>query len=154
MTWSRHGWASLAGLVTFSVLTLLGGAWSPLAWYVLLGLAALTSILFWHYKRRAARRAEIRAVLPTAPVKDDRVIPQAVRMLVSARDNNECQLHGPRCTVVGETIDHKVPYEWGGSSKDPGNLWVACSACNTWKGDRWADTPAGRITRAEYMRAA
>jgi 5-methylcytosine-specific restriction endonuclease McrA len=153
MTWAKHGWASLGALVTFTVLTLLGGAWSPAAWYTLLGLATLTSILYLHYKRRSSRRAEVRKMTPLSPVRDDRVIPEEVKTEVALRDKGVCQIKGPKCTGGGTVWDHKVPWAWGGTSKDAANIQQACRACNSWKSDSFADTPGGRITYEEWKRA-
>jgi hypothetical protein len=149
MTWKRHGIASLAAVVTFSVLTLLSHSWGvPALTAVALSAGTMTAGYF-HYRRKAVRKS----VLPVTPVRDDRVIPQDVKVAVCLRDKGECQIQGPPC--VGDSdwnFDHKVPHEWGGSSKDPDNIQMACGPCNRWKSNRFADTPGGRVTREEYMR--
>ncbi len=150
MTWRRHGVASLAALVTFIVLTLLSHSW---------GVPDLTAIVFsgmvitlgyLHYRKRSARND----ALPVTPARDDRKIPRDVRVAVILRDNGICQLRLPGCLLDKEIdIDHKVPYTWGGSSKDMDNLWCACGPCNRRKSNDWADMPDGsRLTRSEYTR--
>lgn len=148
MNFRRHLVSAGLALAAFLVLTLISST-TGVAALVAAGVLALALTAgYFHYRRRTARAA----AMPATPVRDDRLTPQTVKMLVSARDNAECKIKGPACTVAGEDYDHKVPYEWGGSSKDPSNIQVACHACNIWKGNRFADTPGGRVTREEYMR--
>lgn len=155
MNWGKHGWAALAALVSFAVLTLLGGAWSPVAWYAVLALALATSALYWRYRRKSDRLEQVQAAVPIVPgFKDDRVIPYEVKTEVALRDKGVCQIKGPPC-VTGATVwDHKVPFAWGGSSKTASNIQQACQPCNNWKSDNFADTDAGRITYEEWKRAA
>lgn len=61
---------------------------------------------------------------------------QRVRKLVLARDGYECQLRGPRCTRVADTVDHIIPLSAGGARLDPANLQGACRTDNTAKGGR------------------
>lgn len=137
MTWTKHGWASLAALVAFAVLTLVGGTWSPDAWYTLLGLAAAMAVLYWHYRRRAARR-KVQGVEPVTPARDDRVIPQDVKIAVTLRDQGQCQLRYPGICLVDRELcfDHRFPWSKGGSSKDPDNIQLACGPCNRYKSDK------------------
>ena len=74
--------------------------------------------------------------MPVTPARDDRVIPQTVKIAVAVRDKGLCQIKGPPCTVQGEVYDHKFPWSKGGSSKDPDNIQMACAACNSWKSDK------------------
>lgn len=149
----KHGVAVAVALAAFIVLTLLGGAWSPAAWYAVLAIMASTLALYWHYRRRSVKRARIRAAVPTIPGRDDRVIPQSVKNEVALRDKGLCQIKGPPCVVGGTVWDHKVPYSWGGSSKTASNIQQACDPCNNWKSDNFADTDAGRITYEEWKYA-
>lgn len=136
MTWVKHGWASLAALVAFAVLTLVGGGWTTESWIALGILAVVMSVLYWHYRRASARRKQVRGIEPVTPGRDDRVIPQEVKIEVAVRDGGMCQIKGPPCTGKGEVYDHKFPWSKGGSSKDPDNIQMACRACNSWKSDR------------------
>lgn len=137
MTWAKHGWASLAALVAFSVLTLVGGTWSPAAWYTLLGLALGTLVLYWHFRRKSARRAERIGVEPVTPARDpQRMPPKDIEFAVILRDNGICQLNYPGICLRDKqlTVDHKFPWSKGGSSTDMDNLQTACRPCNVHKG--------------------
>lgn len=132
MSWRRHAIAAGAALAAFGIFTLISGAagWPAL---IAMGVLALClTIGYFHYRRRQAR-AEI---TPVTPARDDRVIPQTVKILVSARDKGECQIKGPPCTGAGEVFDHIFPWSKGGSSKDPDNIQLACAPCNAWKSDK------------------
>lgn len=151
MSLKRHGLALLAALVFFVVMTLASGTGGRAALIAAGVLLLAATVAYFHYRRRA----RVEALLPTTPAKDDRVIPRDVRTFVIARDGGKCQLKLPGCLLDSQIdIDHKIPYTWGGSSKDPDNLWCACHPCNVQKSNRWADTPMGRLTRQEYMRMA
>ena len=146
----RHFWAALCALITFFILTLLGHSWGLPSLTAAIAAAIVLTVGYFHYRRRAARVS----VLPVTPARDDRVIPRDARMHVIVRDGGKCQLRLPGiCLVDSEIdIDHKIPYEWGGSSKDEDNLQCACGPCNRKKSNRWGDTPGGRVTREEYMK--
>lgn len=45
------------------------------------------------------------------------------------------------------TVDHVVPLSRGGSLLDPGNVRACHRACNSRKGDRVPQVPAGRASR-------
>ena len=152
MGWRRHAYACGAAMVAFLALTIYGGEWGlPTAVAVVAILAAAT-IGYLHYRKRDV----IEAVTPVTPARDDRVIPQVVKIAVIARDNGECQLRYPGICLVNREIDidHIFPWSKGGSSKDVGNIQMGCTACNSWKSNRFADTPGGRVTREDYMRTA
>jgi 5-methylcytosine-specific restriction endonuclease McrA len=137
MTWAKHGWASLAALVAFAVLTFMGGAWSPVAWYAVLGLALAMSILYLHYRRRAARVEHVQGVKPVAPGRDrQRMPPKDIEFAVILRDKGICQLNFPGICLVDQqlTVDHIYPWSKGGSSTDMNNLQTACKPCNQRKG--------------------
>ena len=150
--WGRrkHAWASLSAAVTFFILTVLGHSWGLPSLTAALAAGLLLLIGYLHYHRRTAREA----ALPVTPARDDRVIPRDVRVAVIVRDEGICQLRLPGICLLDREIDidHKIPYEWGGSSKDEDNLQCACGPCNRKKSNRWADTPGGKVTREEYMK--
>lgn len=58
-----------------------------------------------------------------------------IRKAVLIRDNYECQIRGPNCTVTATSVDHIHPKAWGGTAH-PSNLRAACKACNQSKGAR------------------
>ena len=58
-----------------------------------------------------------------------------VRKQVLRRDNYECQIRGPNCTLYANTVDHIHPKAWGGLAT-PSNLRAACWTCNQQKGAR------------------
>ena len=146
----RHAWASLAALLSFFILTLLGHSWGLPSLTAAVAAAIVLTVGYFHYRRRTARQV----ALPTTPTRDDRVIPRDVRMHVIVRDGGKCQLKLPGICLYDKEIDidHKIPYEWGGSSKDEDNLQCACGPCNRKKSNNWGDTPGGRVTREEYMK--
>jgi 5-methylcytosine-specific restriction protein A len=45
------------------------------------------------------------------------------------RDNHQCVIRGPRCTVTATEVDHVVAVYLGGTD-DPGNLQSACHNCH------------------------
>jgi 5-methylcytosine-specific restriction endonuclease McrA len=59
------------------------------------------------------------------------------------RDNNTCQYCG---STRGLTIDHVIPRSRGGKDTWE-NLVVACSVCNTFKGDRLLENTSMKLTR-------
>lgn len=70
-----------------------------------------------------------------------------VRALVLARDGYQCQIKGPRCTGVADTVDHIVALKDGGAMYDPAGLRAACLRCNA--GRRDDPTTAPDPTRVE-----
>lgn len=150
MDLKRHLIAAGIALLAFLVLSLLSGPLGMPVLYAMAAIALASTAAYFHYRRRARREA----LTPTTPGRDDRVIPRDVRTRVIARDDGKCQLKIPGICLTDSQIDidHKVPHTWGGSSKDEDNLWCACHPCNVHKGNRWADTPMGRLTREQFMR--
>lgn len=65
------------------------------------------------------------------------------RALIYKRDNNTCQYCGSTRKL---TIDHVVPRSKGGSD-DWTNLVVACSSCNTKKGDTLLEQTGMKLAR-------
>lgn len=55
---------------------------------------------------------------------------KTVRARILKRDNYECQIGLPGCTLQAGTVDHIVPLAWGGDPRDESNLRAACVHCN------------------------
>jgi len=55
---------------------------------------------------------------------------KTVRGRILKRDNYECQIGLPGCTITAQTVDHITPIAWGGDPRDPYNLRAACTHCN------------------------
>jgi 5-methylcytosine-specific restriction protein A len=67
---------------------------------------------------------------------DPRLWSRAYRALcryVLDRDNNRCQIGGPRCTIHATEVDHIVPRADGGALFDVTNMRAACKRCNGWR---------------------
>jgi 5-methylcytosine-specific restriction endonuclease McrA len=64
---------------------------------------------------------------------------QRLRRAVLARDRYLCQVQGPRCTGIADTVDHVLP-----SSTHPHLFWAeenlraSCRRCNYGRGNRAA----------------
>ncbi len=75
-------------------------------------------------------------------------IPEALRQRVSEEARHRCGYCLTRETIVGAPmeIDHLHPRSLGGASEE-GNLWLACSYCNEYKGNRVTaeDPESGRV---------
>lgn len=54
---------------------------------------------------------------------------KALRRSVLRRDQNECQVRGPRCTETATAVDHIINHAEGGTD-DPGNLQAICTPCH------------------------
>jgi 5-methylcytosine-specific restriction endonuclease McrA len=65
------------------------------------------------------------------------------RSAIYARDGHKCQYCGATRKL---TIDHVIPKSKGGSD-DWDNLVVACSSCNTKKGDKYLEHTGMKLTR-------
>lgn len=59
-----------------------------------------------------------------------------VRKAILERDQYQCQIQGPRCTGLANTVDHIIPVQKGGAWWDPDNLRAACAKCNDHRIDR------------------
>lgn len=56
---------------------------------------------------------------------------RAVRPVVLARDNFECQVRLPGCTHAATAVDHRIPLAEGGARLDLDNLRAICASCNS-----------------------
>ena len=68
-------------------------------------------------------------------VKDNRHIPQWVKLHVTLRDKGSCVYWGEKDLKLLE-FDHRHAWSKGGSSKDPLNICLGCKTCNRSKGAR------------------
>lgn len=133
MNLRRHAIAAAVAILVFLVLSLMSGPLGLPVLYALLGVGGACTGIYFHYKRRAVTED----LTPVTPARDDRVIPQDVKVAVSVRDKGKCQLRYPGCLVDAELqFDHVYPWSKGGSSKDPDNIQLACSHCNRIKSDK------------------
>lgn len=130
---TKHFWAALAALLAFGILTL---ASSTESWAAVAALGAIllaVTVAYFHYRRRLARAV----IEPLTPGRDDRVIPQDVKIAVTLRDKGVCQLRYAGCqTDFDLQFDHRYPWSLGGSSKDPDNIQLACGPCNRQKSNK------------------
>ena len=131
----RHFWASLAALITFFILTLLGHSWGLPSLIAAVAASIVLTIGYFHYRRRQARAI----ATPTTPARDpQRMPPKDIEFAVILRDKGKCQLRYPGICLVDQklTVDHIYPWSKGGSSTDMNNLQTACRPCNQAKGAR------------------
>lgn len=56
---------------------------------------------------------------------------RAIRPVILARDNHECQVRLPGCTSKATAVDHRIPLAEGGARLDPDNLRAVCKSCNS-----------------------
>lgn len=79
-----------------------------------------------------------------------------VRKAILERDGHLCQIHGPKCKVLADCVDHIIPTSAGGAWYDPDNLRASCYPCNNDRVDRTGiGGPAWRAGwRAEQEAAA
>jgi 5-methylcytosine-specific restriction endonuclease McrA len=68
------------------------------------------------------------------------------RAMIYARDQNKCQYCGSTRRL---TIDHVLPKSRGGDDSWS-NMVVACSACNTKKGDKLLEHTGMRLARKPF----
>jgi len=68
-------------------------------------------------------------------VKDNRHIPQWVKLHVTLRDKGQCVYCGEKDLKLLE-FDHRHAWSKGGSSKDTLNICLGCKPCNRSKGAR------------------
>lgn len=77
-------------------------------------------------------------------------IPKTLRAQVVVQAHHRCGYCLTQEAVVGTPmeIDHLIPESLGGATEEA-NLWLACSLCNDYKGDRIAalDPATGEIVR-------
>ena len=64
-------------------------------------------------------------------------VPKALRTRVADQAGHRCGYCQTSESITGQAmeVDHIVPEVLGGATKEE-NLWLACSACNDFKGDR------------------
>jgi hypothetical protein len=136
VNFKRHLIGASAAVVWFLVMSLLSQSWGPATMFGVLGILLSCTGAFFHYRRRGRTVARADPASPNHAARDDRVIPQEVKIAVAVRDGGMCQIQGPPCTGTGEVYDHIFPWARGGSSKDPDNIQMACRACNSWKSDK------------------
>ena len=80
--------------------------------------------------------------LPLAKMR----ISRPSRAMIYARDQNKCQYCGSTRKL---TIDHVLPKSRGGEDSWQ-NMVVACSACNTKKGDKLLEHTGMRLARRPF----
>jgi 5-methylcytosine-specific restriction endonuclease McrA len=68
-------------------------------------------------------------------VRDNRYIPQWVKIHVVLRDKGRCVYCGEGNIKTLE-FDHRKAWSKGGSSKDPLNICLGCKTCNRKKSDK------------------
>jgi hypothetical protein len=68
-------------------------------------------------------------------VRDNRHIPQWVKIHVVLRDKGQCVYCGESNIKILE-FDHRKAWSKGGSSKDPLNICLGCKPCNRKKSDK------------------
>ncbi|HEX4963886.1 MAG TPA: HNH endonuclease signature motif containing protein [Thermoanaerobaculia bacterium] len=77
-------------------------------------------------------------------------IPKAIRQRVAEQARYRCGYCLSAETISGYSmeVDHLIPQALGGPTLE-GNLWLACSACNLFKGHRISaqDPESGRVVR-------
>ena len=82
-----------------------------------------------------AQRRSTRNTTKDIGVRDNRCIPQWVKIHVVLRDNGKCVYGGEADSKLLE-FDHRRAWSKGGTSKDPVNICLGCQSCNRRKGDR------------------
>ena len=119
--------ALAAAVVAFLAIT----AVSPISLTAIALLVAICALMYVRYRRKnLATEGE-----PGAEQlgRDNRHIPQAVKVQVAARDRGKCVICGSRTDLQ---FDHIIPWSRGGSSKDPGNIQLLCGTHNREKSDK------------------
>ncbi len=89
----------------------------------------------WWKSLQSKKKISLKRESSGISVRDNRYIPQWVKIEVVLRDQG-------RCVYCGETdaklleFDHKKAWSKGGSSKDPFNICLGCKPCNRQKSDK------------------
>lgn len=136
MTGKRHVIGVAVALLWFLVMSLLSQSWGPATLIAAACILLACTASFLHYRRRGRSQSRYDSITPGPPARDDRQIPQEIKIAVAVRDGGMCQIKGPPCTGTGEVYDHIYPWSHGGSSKDMDNIQMSCRACNQWKSDK------------------
>jgi hypothetical protein len=88
----------------------------------------------WVFLERSTRQATSRKATGI-DVRDNRHIPQWVKIHVVLRDEGRCVYCG--CADIKQLeFDHRKAWSKGGSSKDPLNICLGCKPCNRKKSDK------------------
>lgn len=89
--------------------------------------------------KKELRRERRQALIPQA---DEATVPMTFGEVLKAQYRNKLLERDPHCIYCGKlvgsetaTAEHAIPRSRGGWNS-PGNLWLACKTCNTFKGDR------------------
>lgn len=81
------------------------------------------------------KRSSTKSTMKGIGVRDNRYIPQWVKIHVVLRDKGKCVYCGENDVKLLE-FDHREAWSKGGSSKDPLNICLGCRPCNRRKSDR------------------
>ena len=81
------------------------------------------------------KKAQTKQSAGTIGVRDNRHIPQWVKIHVVLRDKGRC-VYCDESNIKLLEFDHRKAWSKGGSSKDPVNICLGCRPCNRKKSDK------------------